>query len=358
MSISLNGDYLNPNKIVYCFAEKINDYMRGKRNFAPWSVEIHPTSKCNYKCIFCSYKERNEKRLELDKRVMEELINSLINMKVKGVYFSGGGESSIYPDIAAHIEKLYKNGVETAMITNGSYLNEAGIIDIAHMMNYIALSISSVNPDNYKKITNSSQLEVVLNVPSEIKKRHKNDAPVLGARIVITNLILSEIENILRVLKERQFDYALFKIARDYEDRGLGLNSDEEKHLSETLIKLNERKMIDDNFTNLNNIFAHKKEATNTNKCFINEMGLLATVDSDGRVYPNIVEIGNQDFCVGDLNVLKFENIWHGKAHEKVKQASDIKCTKDECKNCRAMSYNNIISSIIGSLPSKRDSFI
>ena len=358
MGSSLNKDFLNPNKIIYCFAEKLNDYMRGNRKFYPWSVEIHPTSECNYQCIFCSYKERNKKKCILDKTVMDSLIESLIKTGVKGVYFSGGGESSIYPGVASYIEKLYINGVETAMITNGSCLKEAGIIDIAYMMNYIAVSIASVNPEKYKEITNSTKLENVLSVPNEIKKTHGDKSPVIGSRIVVTNLTLNEIGNILLELKERRFDYALFKIVRDYEDRGLGIDSDAELYLKEKLIKMNEEKIIDNEFTNLNNILSYKEHSILTSKCFINEMGLLAVVNSDGKVYPNIVEIGNPDFCIGDLNTYNFEDIWHTEKHEKIKELSNLKCAEGECKNCRAMAYNDIIENIIKSLPSKKDVFI
>lgn len=350
-------DYLNPGKIIYCFAEKLGQYMTGERAFAPWSVEIHPTSKCNYNCVFCSYKERNEKGHSLDRGVMDKLVDSLISLGVKGVYFSGGGESSMYPGIAQYIEKLSVNGVEAAMITNGSYLRESGIIDIAHMLNYISISIPSVIPDKYIEITGSSKLETVLSVPSEVKQTHGGNSPVVGCRIVVNSLNLDEIEQMLHELRTRRFDYALFKIVRDYEDSGLGLKAEEEQKLKKTIKALNED-VVDDRFTNLNDLFAYKAEVTKTTKCYVNEMGLLAVVDSDGSVYPNIVEIGDSEFCAGNLCESSLETIWHGDKHMKVKEASNDKCLEGRCKNCRAVAYNKIISDIVAPLPPIMDSFV
>jgi wyosine [tRNA(Phe)-imidazoG37] synthetase (radical SAM superfamily) len=74
-------------------------------------------------------------------------------MKVKAVYFSGGGEPTMYPNITKYIETLYDNGIEVALLTNGSTLEKAGIVDIANMFNYIAVSVPSVTRENFDYIT-------------------------------------------------------------------------------------------------------------------------------------------------------------------------------------------------------------
>ena len=87
MKYSLCNDFLNSQKVMFPFGTYLADYKAGKSDFAPWSVEIHPTARCNHRCIHCSYKERNESRHHMDKEVFDRLISSLISMKVKGVYF-------------------------------------------------------------------------------------------------------------------------------------------------------------------------------------------------------------------------------------------------------------------------------
>lgn len=358
MKDSLCDDLLNSKKILYCALPKLVPYVTGKKDFNPWSVEIHPTAKCNHRCIHCSYKERNENRKSIDQEIMEKLVDSIINMKVKGVYFSGGGEPTVYPNLSKYIEKLYSNGVEASLLTNGTLLESSGIVDIANMLNYIAISVPSCEIDTYEKIVGTRLLDRVLSGPQQIKDKHGDNSPIIGARIVITNLIYKEVENILETMKEKNFDYALFKVVRDYEDRGLGINKDAENYLTNVINKLSSEGKLDRKFTNLEYIFNFKKDIEVSNICHTNNMGLLANVSPEGEVYPNIVEIDDKDFCIGNLYENSLEEIWNSDRHNEVKNISNEKYAGHKCKNCRAMSYNKYINDIIENMPSKEDSFI
>ena len=325
-----------------------------KAGGTPVAIEIHPTSKCNYRCIHCSYEERNEKRVSLPQVIMDALISSVIKMGIHAVCFSGGGEPTVYPNLVDYVKRLYENNVEVSLLTNGSLLESMGFIEIADMFNYIAISMPSVDFDNYQYITKSKDMETVLEIAEKIKARHKEKSPVVGTRVVLTNRNYGEIPEFINTLKNRRFDYTLFKVVRDYEDRGLGLGGTEEKTLKEIVSEI----AIDSKFTNLHKIFEHKAFAFSANRCLTNEMGLIANVDSDGKVYPNIVEIGDEAFCIGDLNHSPLEDMWNGAQHSAVKRASNQKWISQKCKNCRAIAYNNIMQEMIDRLPAEIDYFI
>lgn len=358
MNSSLKNTLLNPKKIYYPFFKYYKDYMENNPTIPPWSVEIHPTAKCNHSCIHCSYKQRNENRCSLSEKSMINLLNSLVDMKVNGVYFSGGGEPCIYPNISSYIDYLVKNDIEVALITNGDMIEKSGIIEIANKLNYIAISIPSCNRETFKKITNVDSVDKVLNIPNKIKSRFKNLNTIIGARVVITNLIYKEIESILYRLQESLFDYVIFKVVRDYENIGLGINSLAVEEIKNVISKLNEKNMIDSNFTNLNEIFDYKEQKLIYNKCYINEMGLIANITPEGDVYPNIVEIGQKDFIIGNINDNNLQEIWNSERHNMVKQLSNKKCLNKECRNCRSISYNNIIGDILCDDVSSLDAFI
>ena len=61
------------------------------------------------------------------------------------------------------------------------------------------------------------------------------------------------------------------------------------------------------------------------NGSLLNKMGVLANINYDGKVYPNIVEIENDDFCIGDLSNDRLEKIWHGEKYNKAKINSNLK---------------------------------
>ena len=169
MKYSLCDDFLNSKKIVYPLATHLQPYLNGEENFSPWAVEVHPTAKCNHRCIHCSYKERNESRIEMPQEIFNKLIDSLIKLKVRGVYFSGGGEPCTYKGLGNAIKKLKENGVEVALVTNATLFEKAGMLDFAQYINYIAVSVPSCQPEMYKKITGVDLVETVLGLASKVK---------------------------------------------------------------------------------------------------------------------------------------------------------------------------------------------
>jgi radical SAM protein with 4Fe4S-binding SPASM domain len=358
MKYSLCEDFLNSNKILYPVIERICDYKKGNRNFMPWSVEIQPTAQCNHRCIHCSYEERNQNRDFLSQPSMESLIDSIISMGVKGVYFSGGGEPCVYPDLAKYINRLCDNEIEVALLTNGTMLKNAGIYEIADRLNYIAVSVPSCVRDNFKKITGVDKLETVINVAKDIKNIHGENSPVIGARVIVTNLIIDEIEIIFNILKNNKFDYVLYKIVRDYEDRGLGVNEEKALEVKERIDAMMKQGLLDEKFTNLNHVFDYRKTVQFTGKCFVNDMGLLANISPEGEVYANITEIGKKDFCIGNINNKPLQEIWNSERHNQIKDLSNSTWKTGKCKNCRAITYNKIIENLNNSMPRFIDSFI
>lgn len=358
MRYSLCNDFLNSKKVVYPLLDRLGPYLSGDCSTPPWAVEIHPTAKCNHRCIHCSYEERNESRVELDAGVMERLVASLIRIKVRGVYFSGGGEPCVYPGLPKYISTLNDNGVEVALVTNGSVVERLGIAEVADKINYIAVSVPSCIPSRFDEIAGNPNLEPILALPEGLHARHGDKAPIVGSRVVVTSLIVDEVPDILQTLKDRGFDYALFKIVRDYEDRGLGLDDVANTRLSETVAELAREGKIDPQFTNLDRLFTYRKPYEPVGDCYVNAMGMLAVVTPEGDVYPNISEIANQNFWVGNLHNEDFDAMWHGEQHGRVKAYSSKLWCEGKCRNCRAISYNNLIAGLVNGMPAELDPFV
>lgn len=353
--IALSRDLLNSNKILFHYGKMLEDIAKGRTDFNPVAIEIHPTSMCNHRCIHCSYKERNENRKSLSKEVMDRLVESIIKMNIRAAYFSGGGEPTMYPGLSGYIEKLYANDVECSIITNGSCFEQMGLIPISDKLNYIAVSVPGIDETVFKAITGTDNLEKVLSLPQKIREMHGDQSPVIGSRIVLTNKNYRQVSDFLRIVREREFDYALFKIVRDYEDNGQGLTKEEETELKEEILKIGR---VDENFTNINRIFNYRTLPDFEERCWTNFYGMLANVSTDGRVYPNIVEIDKEAFCIGDLNEETLDEMWNSPRHLEVKKRSDEKWAGGMCRNCRAMAYNEIYNQLRKGLPRYYDAFI
>ncbi len=353
--IALTRDLLNSNKILFHYGKILEEISKGRTDFNPVAIEVHPTAVCNHRCIHCSYKERNESRASLPGGLMDQLTDSIIRMGIRAVYFSGGGEPTLYPNLAGYVQRLTDHGVECSILTNGSCFEEMGLISIAGRLNYIAVSLPGVDEATFEVITGTRNLEKVLSLPGKIKTAHGDKSPVIGSRIVLTNKNYRQVGDFLKITKEKGFDYALFKIVRDYEDNGQGLSKDEESYLKEEIRAYTD---LDDRFTNIKGVFDYKRLPDFKNACWVNRYGMLANVSTDGKVYPNIVEIDKEEFCIGDLRHETLEQMWNGPRHAEVKRRSDEKWAGGGCRNCRAIAYNDIINRWMGQLPAYFDPFI
>jgi len=230
-----------------------------------------------------------------------------------------------------------------------------GLISVADKLNYIAISVPAVDDETFYTITGTHNMEKVLALPSEIHNCYGSNSPVLGSRIVLTNKNYRSIKKFLDVIREKEFDYALFKVVRDYEDNGQGLGQAEEAFLKEEIKKI---QGIDQKFTNLKTIFDYRNLPEFKNNCWVNLYGMIANVSMDGNVYPNIVEINQEDFCIGNLYEQTLEEMWNSSRHEKVKEYSKQKWLSGQCRNCRAMSYNQIYNQMVKLMPDTYDPFI
>lgn len=131
---------------------------------SPISIRIKPTNKCNNYCFYCSYMDKEDmydrgetyvfnKNDELPKEVFNQLINDIIDMKIKSVIFSGGGEPLLYKNIIDIIKPLYDNDIDIGFITNG-YLLSGKIARALTISEWIRISMDSSNADTYAKIRN------------------------------------------------------------------------------------------------------------------------------------------------------------------------------------------------------------
>lgn len=127
----------------------------------PIQVRIKPTNKCNHNCWYCAYRAGG---LQLGKDIslkdyipkdkMDEILTDIIDMGVKSVTFSGGGEPFIYPYLMDAAQKLAGSPVKFAALTHGADLHG----DIAEVFSknatWIRISLDGFDDESYSKYRN------------------------------------------------------------------------------------------------------------------------------------------------------------------------------------------------------------
>jgi len=100
-----------------------------QRVVAPVHIRIKPMNYCNHDCWYCAYRVSNlhlgediDYKDTIPEDKMYEIVDDVIDMGVKAVTFSGGGEPLLYKPLPGVVKRLAEGGVRVATLTNGSNL--------------------------------------------------------------------------------------------------------------------------------------------------------------------------------------------------------------------------------------------
>ena len=103
--------------------------IRDQSIVAPVHIRIKPINRCNHNCWYCAYRVSNlhlgeeiDYKDTIPEAKMFEIVDDVIDMGVKAVTFSGGGEPLLYKQLPAVVKRLSEGGVRVAALTNGSKL--------------------------------------------------------------------------------------------------------------------------------------------------------------------------------------------------------------------------------------------
>lgn len=142
---------------VFHFKEKLDSLQSDSDMILPpITVRIKPTNICGHNCWYCAYRVDNiqlgkdmVERDYIPREKMMEIIDDIVDMGVKSVIFSGGGDPFFYPYLLEMVKKLSPTPVKFASLTNGARL-KGEIADIfAHSGTWIRVSMDGWDDESY-----------------------------------------------------------------------------------------------------------------------------------------------------------------------------------------------------------------
>ena len=123
---------------------------------APPSVNFHLWAPCNMGCGFCFARFKDVTSEVLPKGHLErqdalEVVKRLCGYGFEKINFAGG-EPTLCPWLPDLIGLAKTRGLTTSVVTNGSRITEKWLDNLEGALDWIALSIDSVDPDALKRI--------------------------------------------------------------------------------------------------------------------------------------------------------------------------------------------------------------
>lgn len=165
------------------FRQQFDGIISGKF-LPPIEVNIDPCNNCNLYCIWCNAKKiinRKEKVMMTTEHLLD-LIEYCADWGVKAICFAGGGEPTLHPDLTLAFERCHELGLESAIITNGLFMDNDQLEKIAEHARWIGISVDSDCSEIYKKCKGIDRFSEVI---GNIKKLSDLDAREITLKYLI-----------------------------------------------------------------------------------------------------------------------------------------------------------------------------
>ena len=118
-------------------------------------VQIHPTRRCNLRCLHCYSSSSPEQRDQLDPTVLER---ALTDARAEGYYVASfsGGEPVLYKDLPKLLRHAKSCGMRTTVTSNGMLLDERRLEGLAGVTDVLAISLDGI-PESHNKMRDSQR---------------------------------------------------------------------------------------------------------------------------------------------------------------------------------------------------------
>lgn len=120
-------------------------------DYAPISINLDPTSACNYACDHCVDKDILNTGRQYDFEALRQSLDSLHKNGLKSVIIIGGGEPTLYGHFEDLVYFLKERDMQVAVVSNGTGMNR--IERIGHLFgkdDWVRLSLDSASEEKFR----------------------------------------------------------------------------------------------------------------------------------------------------------------------------------------------------------------
>jgi MoaA/NifB/PqqE/SkfB family radical SAM enzyme len=332
---------------------RIKNWLNGN-NEGPLKLQLNPTDHCNLNCVFCWLQDKSKVDYsnQITKKRYMELIVEAVDLDVKFIQITGGGEPLMRKDVTLSLmKKIKEKGIKGSLITNGTLFIEEDIKNIINIdWDEVIFSLDSPNEETHdilrgKKGAFKKTTDAIKKF-DELKIRMGKDKPKICVHFVLTNKNFRDIPNMIKLLYKINcrnfFIEPLVVVSEVGDSEKLKLSRDERKEFRKYLkkaIKLCRRYHIENNLEN----FLNREIIGKTNKmdkeiaknkgkkgipCF--EPWYNIIIRPNGRVGPCCMF----DFSGEYVHNKSLSDIWFGEYFSKIRENLKKGKLMGYCKKC------------------------
>ena len=123
-------------------------------------LQIHPTRRCNLRCLHCYSSSGPDQRDQLPSTVFERAIADARSEDFRVASFSGG-EPTLYKDLPILLRQARAHGMTTTVTSNGMLLDERHLEALAGVTNVLAISLDGLPASHNRMRANPRAFETM-----------------------------------------------------------------------------------------------------------------------------------------------------------------------------------------------------
>jgi MoaA/NifB/PqqE/SkfB family radical SAM enzyme len=360
--------------------DKIKKSVVDGDNYAPFVIELDPTTVCDLACPGCISGDLLNQKNPLDrgfsKEKIEEITKDIIKSKVSAVILIGGGEPLAHPSTIQLIKNLGINNIQIGLTTNGTLMHKYNEI-IAKYVSWTRVSVDAGSDVMFKNLRPTklgiSKFNIVI---ENMKNLAKNKSGILGYSFlirtkadglienpagsnigIINHTNVYEIYDAARLAKDIGCDY--FEVKPSYDSfHQLVTHSEKDMQIAYEQIEM-AKKLEDQNFKILESVMLEsslkREKIGNQKKSYTKcRSAELRTLITPSGCYVCPYFRGEPSKKIGDLRFETLEEMWNGSKRKKVME--ELNPSKD-CINlhCIRNDTNLEIERIANLMKNKKD---
>ena len=337
---------MDSHKLIY-HPDRVVRWMNGE-NIYPIELEIGLTNACNHRCIFCAVDYTGYKPTMLNGGVLKRSIEDFAKKGVKSIIYAGEGEPLLNKDAVNIINYTKKNGIDSAMSTNGVLFTPDVSKECLASLTWIRFSMAAITDKIYEKIhcCRKGDLSIVLNNMQEAVrvKKVKKITTTIGVQLLLLPDNKDEVVKMAKELRRIGVDYFTIKPFSQHPQSRNILQVDFQE-------MLDIEKELEELITSDYNIYfrAHSMKKLICKREYEQCLALpfMVYIDAKGNLWPCIVFMGREEFSYGNLYEESFEEIWEGnRRKELIKYFSKMNLEANCRELCRLDEMNKYLTEL------------
>ncbi len=305
---------------------QFKDHLQGLaqgRVVAPVHIRVKPTNLCNHNCWYCAYRTDD---LALGGEMVEKdsipaarmlsLAQEFVDIGVKAVTFSGGGEPLLYKPLPDVIEVLAAGGVRVAALSNGSNLKGRVADSLARHGTWVRISIDAWDDESYVKSRGAKRDDFSRLVDNICAFTARDTKCVLGISLIVGQNNHRHIAEVCSLLKDCGVNHVKVSGAVVSNDAA-GNNDYHQSIKTEVARQIAEAQTLSDGTFSILNHYHDLEDRFEKNYHTCPFLQFLTVIGADQMVYTCQDKAYTESGRMGSIANRSFKEFWFSEENQK-----------------------------------------